>query len=65
MHRSVLMAQGDEIGVDASSPRDGDGSITPKTVPAVAHATFAAEQSRERWSAYGSRRRAATSSWRP
>src|SRR6202140_5092243 len=44
MHRSVLMAQGDEIGVDAILTPDGDRLDTPKTVPAVAHATFAAEQ---------------------
>ena len=44
IHRSVLMAQGDEIGVDAILTPDGDRLDTPKTVPAVAHATFAAEQ---------------------
>ena len=44
MHRSVLMAQGDEIGVDAILTPDGDRLDMPKTVPAVAHATFAAEQ---------------------
>src|SRR6202158_6290556 len=44
MDRSVLMAQGDEIGVDAILTPDGDRLDTPKTVPAVAHATFAAEQ---------------------
>ncbi len=44
MHRSVLMAQGDEIGVDAILTPDGDRLDTPKAVPAVAHATFAAEQ---------------------
>src|SRR5664280_2222876 len=44
MHRSVLMAQGDEIGVDAILTPDGDRLDIAKTVPAVAHATFAAEQ---------------------
>ncbi|TMJ47485.1 MAG: sigma-54-dependent Fis family transcriptional regulator, partial [Alphaproteobacteria bacterium] len=44
MHRSVLMAQGDEIGTDAILTPDGDRLDTPKTAPAVAHATFAAEQ---------------------
>src|SRR5580700_3047349 len=44
IHRSVLMAQGDEIGVDAILTPDGDRLDGPKTVPAVAHATFAAEQ---------------------
>src|SRR2546425_5776821 len=44
IHRSVLMAQGDEIGVDAILTPDGDRLDTPKTMPAVAHATFAAEQ---------------------
>src|SRR6202790_702804 len=44
IHRSVLMAQGDEIGVDAILTPDGDRLDMPKTVPAVAHATFAAEQ---------------------
>src|SRR3981081_1170259 len=44
IHRSVLMAQGDEIGVEAILTPDGDRLDTPKTVPAVAHATFAAEQ---------------------
>src|SRR5947208_9375693 len=42
--RSVLMAQGDEIGVDAILTPDGERLDTSKTVPAVAHATFAAEQ---------------------
>src|SRR6202047_56534 len=42
--RSVLMAQGDEIGVDAILTPDGDRLDLAKTVPAVAHATFAAEQ---------------------
>jgi DNA-binding NtrC family response regulator len=44
MHRSVLMAQGDEIGADAILSPDGDRLDLTKTVPAVAHATFAAEQ---------------------
>jgi DNA-binding NtrC family response regulator len=44
IHRSVLMAQGDEIGVDAILTPDGDRLDGPKAVPAVAHATFAAEQ---------------------
>src|SRR5579872_5579304 len=44
IHRSVLMAQGDEIGVEAIITPDGDRLDGPKTVPAVAHATFAAEQ---------------------
>src|SRR6201747_1465956 len=44
MHRSVLMAQGDEIGLDAILTPDGDRLDAPSTVPAVAHATFAAEQ---------------------
>ena len=44
MHRSVLMAQGDEIGADAILSPDGDRLDLAKTVPAVAHATFAAEQ---------------------
>jgi two-component system, response regulator FlrC len=44
IHRSVLMAQGDEIGVEAILTPDGDRLDGPKAVPAVAHATFAAEQ---------------------
>src|SRR3569833_664539 len=44
IHRAVLMAQGDEIGADAILTPDGDRLDSPKTVPAVAHATFAAEQ---------------------
>ena len=36
IHRSVLMAQGDEIGIDAILTPDGDRLDTPKTVPAVA-----------------------------
>src|ERR1700754_744775 len=44
IHRSVLMAQGDEIGPDAILTPDGDRLDIAKTVPAVAHATLAAEQ---------------------
>jgi DNA-binding NtrC family response regulator len=44
MHRSVLMAQGDEIGAEAILTPDGDRLDLARTVPAVAHATFAAEQ---------------------
>ena len=44
MHRSVLMAQGDEIGADAILTPDGDRLDLAKTAPAVAHATMAAEQ---------------------
>src|SRR6186713_1034110 len=44
MHRSVLMAQGDEIGAEAILTPDGDRLDLAKTVPAVVHATFAAEQ---------------------
>jgi DNA-binding NtrC family response regulator len=44
MHRSVLMAVGDEIGADAILTPDGDRLDLAKTAPAVAHATFAAEQ---------------------
>src|SRR6478735_3307929 len=44
IHRSVLMAQGDEIGPDAILTPDGDRLDLAKTAPAVAHATFAAEQ---------------------
>lgn len=44
MHRAVLMASGDEIGPDAILSPDGDRLDTAKTPPAVAHATFAAEQ---------------------
>ena len=40
LHRSVLMAQGDEIGIDAILTPDGDRLDTPKTTPAVAHATL-------------------------
>ena len=44
IHRSVLMAQGDEIGPEAILTPDGDRLDLAKTAPAVAHATFAAEQ---------------------
>jgi two-component system, response regulator FlrC len=44
IHRSVLMAQGDEIGPDAILTPDGDRLDLAKTAPAVAHATLAAEQ---------------------
>jgi DNA-binding NtrC family response regulator len=44
MHRSVLMATGDEIGADAILTPDGDRLDLAKTAPAVAHATLAAEQ---------------------
>src|SRR5262249_28724894 len=44
MHRAVLMAQGDEIGAEALLTPDGDRLDGPRTQPAVAHATFAAEQ---------------------
>ena len=44
LHRSVLMANGDEIGPDAILSPDGDRLDLAKTAPAVAHATFAAEQ---------------------
>src|ERR1700755_668678 len=44
IHRAVLMAQGDEIGPDAILTPDGDRLDLAKTPPAVAHATFAAEQ---------------------
>src|SRR3974390_1733206 len=44
MHRAVLMAQGDEIGPEAILTPDGDRLDITKTQPAVAHATFAAEQ---------------------
>ncbi|MEH2482156.1 two-component system response regulator FlrC [Nitrobacteraceae bacterium AZCC 2146] len=44
IHRSVLMANGDEIGSDAILTPDGDRLDLTKTAPAVAHATFAAEQ---------------------
>src|SRR5580692_6896316 len=44
IHRAVLMAQGDEIGADAILTPDGDRLDIAKSQPAVAHATFAAEQ---------------------
>ena len=44
IHRSVLMASGDEIGADAILTPDGDRLDLAKTAPAVAHATLAAEQ---------------------
>src|SRR6186713_2836044 len=44
IHRSVLMAQGDEIGPEAIITPDGDRLDLAKTVPVVAHATMAAEQ---------------------
>src|SRR6201997_4400115 len=44
IHRSVLMANGDEIGADAILSPDGDRLDLAKTAPAVAHATLAAEQ---------------------
>lgn len=44
IHRAVLMAQGDEIGPEAIITPDGDRLDQTKTPPAVAHATFAAEQ---------------------
>src|ERR1700754_1332044 len=44
LHRAVLMATGDEIGAEAILSPDGDRLDLAKTVPAVAHATFAAEQ---------------------
>jgi two-component system, response regulator FlrC len=44
IHRSVLMAQGDEIGVDAILTPDGDRLDLADALPAVVHATLAAEQ---------------------
>jgi DNA-binding NtrC family response regulator len=44
LHRAVLMATGDEIGVDAILSPDGDRLDHGKASPAVAHATMAAEQ---------------------
>ena len=44
IHRSVLMAQGDEIGPEAILTPDGDRLDLAKIAPAVAHATLAAEQ---------------------
>jgi two-component system, response regulator FlrC len=44
MHRSVLMARGDEIGTEAILSPDGVRLDQQKSAPAVAHAAFAAEQ---------------------
>jgi two-component system response regulator FlrC len=44
LHRAVLLSSGDEIGADAILTPDGDRLDLAKTAPAVAHATFAAEQ---------------------
>ena len=44
IHRAVLMTTGDEIGPDSIMTPDGDRLDLAKTAPAVAHATFAAEQ---------------------
>jgi two-component system, response regulator FlrC len=44
MHRAVLMAKGDEIGPDAILTPDGTRIDQQKSVPAVAHAAFAAGQ---------------------
>src|ERR1700761_2409005 len=44
IHRAVLMSAGDEIAADAIVSPDGDRLDLAKTMPAVAHATFAAEQ---------------------
>src|SRR6516165_3003300 len=44
IHRAVLMALGDEIDPEAILTPDGDRLDVAKTQPAVAHATFAAEQ---------------------
>ena len=41
---AVVVHHGDEIGADAILSPDGDRLDIAKTVPAVAHATFAAEQ---------------------
>jgi len=64
IHRSVLMAQGDEIGSDAILTPDGDRLDLAKTVPAVAHATFAAEQVTARWSGARSPTSSAISFWK-
>jgi len=64
MHRSVLMAQGDEIGVEAILTPDGDRLDLAKTVPAVAHATFAPNRSPARWSGARSRTSSAISFWK-
>src|SRR5258707_93255 len=44
IHRSVLMAQGDEIGADAILTPSGDRLDLAKTVPAVAHGTLPPQQ---------------------
>ncbi len=44
IHRAVLMARGDEIGADAIVAPDGARLDEQRTLPAVAHATLAAEQ---------------------
>src|SRR5260370_22970360 len=44
IHRSVLMAQGDEIGADAILSPDRDRLDLAKTAPAVAHGTLPAAQ---------------------
>jgi DNA-binding NtrC family response regulator len=44
MHRSVLMATGDEIGPEAILTPDGMRIDQQRGAPAVAHAAFAAEQ---------------------
>jgi two-component system, response regulator FlrC len=44
MHRSVLMARGEEIGSEAILSPDGVRLDQHKSAPAVAHAAFAAEQ---------------------
>jgi len=44
MHRSVLMASGEEIGPEAILTPDGVRLDQQKSAPAVAHAAFAAEQ---------------------
>jgi len=44
MHRSVLMATGEEIGPEAILTPDGVRIDQQRSAPAVAHATFAAEQ---------------------
>src|SRR2546421_8419160 len=44
IHRSVLMAQGDEIGADAILTPDGERLDTSQTLPAVGPATLPAAQ---------------------
>jgi DNA-binding NtrC family response regulator len=44
MHRAVLMSNGDEIGAEAILTPDGVRLDQQRSAPAVAHATFAAEQ---------------------